>query len=41
MRQLSVFLTAGVFAGTAAAQAYQPDFDPGKLEGPAKGLPMK
>ncbi|MEW6760686.1 MAG: DUF5694 domain-containing protein [Pseudomonadota bacterium] len=31
------FLLAAAVSGGAAAQAYQPDFDPGKLKGPAKG----
>jgi hypothetical protein len=31
------FLIAAVVCSGAAAQAYQPDFDPGKLKGPAKG----
>lgn len=31
------FLIAAVVCSGAAAQAYQPDFEPGKLKGPAKG----
>lgn len=38
VRQLSVFFAAAVLSGAAAAQAYQPDFDPSKLKGPAKGV---
>ena len=37
MRQVYAFLLAAAFSGVAAAQAYQPDFDPSKLKGPAKG----
>ncbi|RYE86576.1 MAG: hypothetical protein EOO78_36925, partial [Oxalobacteraceae bacterium] len=31
------FLLAAAVSGGTAAQAYQPDFDPSKLKGPAKG----
>ena len=31
------FFLAAVLSGAAAAQAYQPDFDPGKLKGPVAG----
>ena len=31
------FLLAAAVSGSAAAQSYQPDFDPGRLKGPAKG----
>ena len=37
VRPLYVFLAAAVLSGAAAAQAYQPDFEPSKLKGPAKG----
>lgn len=37
MRQLTAFLAASLLSGAAAAQAYQPDFDPAKLKGPAAG----
>ena len=37
MRQLYAFLLATGFSGAVSAQAYQPDFDPGKLKGPASG----
>lgn len=37
MRQLIVLLVAAVVSSAAAAQGYQPDFDPSKLKGPASG----
>ncbi|CAN7219796.1 DUF5694 domain-containing protein [Massilia sp. LjRoot122] len=37
MRQLYAFLAVALLSGAAAAQAYQPDFEPGKLKGPATG----
>jgi hypothetical protein len=37
VRRPYVFLLAAVFSGAACAQAYQPDFDPAKLKGPAAG----
>lgn len=37
MRGTYAFLLAVVVSGAAAAQAYRPDFDPGKLKGPASG----
>lgn len=37
MRQVLAFLLAAAFSGSAAAQGYQPDFDPSRLKGPAKG----
>ena len=37
VRQLYVFLLAAAISGGAAAQAYQPHFDPSKLKGPARG----
>ena len=39
MRQLYAFLAACLCSGAAAAQAYQPDFDPSRLKGPAAGPP--
>jgi len=37
VRRTTAFLLAAVLSGVAGAQAYQPDFDPGKLKGPAAG----
>lgn len=37
MRQLYAFLAASLLSSAAAAQAYQPDFDPSRLKGPAAG----
>lgn len=37
MRQVYAFVLAAVFSGGAGAQAYQPDFDPARLKGPAQG----
>ncbi len=37
MRQVYAFLLAAAVSGGAAAQAYQPDFTPSTLKGPAKG----
>lgn len=37
MRQLYVFLAGSLLSAAAAAQAYRPDFDPGRLKGPAAG----
>lgn len=37
MRQVYAFLIAAVMSNAAGAQAYQPDFDPSRLKGPAAG----
>ena len=37
MRHLLALFAATVFSNAATAQAYQPQFDPSKLKGPAKG----
>ena len=37
MRHLYAFLLAAAVSGSAAAQSYVPDFEPGTLKGPAKG----
>lgn len=37
MRQLYAFLAASLLSGAAWTQAYQPDFDPSQLKGPAAG----
>lgn len=37
VRRTYAFLLAAVVSGAVAAQAYQPNFEPAKLKGPAKG----
>jgi len=37
VRPIYAFLLAAVFSGAASAQAYQPDFAPATMKGPAKG----
>ncbi|MCA1248334.1 DUF5694 domain-containing protein [Massilia sp. MS-15] len=37
MRRMYAFFLAAVFSGAAGAQAYQPDFAPATMKGPARG----